>query len=158
MALQVELGTVAPRSYHQRLHSGDVIGRRRQSEPPGHIIPATVAKFVQQPESLHPAKRLLDPLSFVRTDRVALMPGRVPIEATVLALGNLWRKPEFPARIHEVADIVAFVCTDGLAWAYRLFRQPFDLFRLLRTPLRLAHRGTHNQTVAILGQNVTQVA
>ena len=89
MALQVELGAVAPGSCHQRLHSGDGVGRRRQSEPPGHIVPATVAKFVQPPEGLHPAKRLLGPLSFVRTDRVALMPGRAPIEATVLALGNL---------------------------------------------------------------------
>lgn len=49
-----------------RLHSGDVVGRRRQSEPPGHRVPATVAKFVQPPEGLHPAKRLLEAWASLR--------------------------------------------------------------------------------------------
>ena len=154
-AAPVSLGAL---SCHQCLDSHEVVRGCGESEQPGDIVAPSMPKFVQQANGLHPAKWLLDPLSFALTEGITLMTRRALVNAAVLTLCNMGREPYLPATINKVTHIVAFVRADRLPGPNRLLGQ--QLYRLLpfMVKLRFAHRGTDHQAIAILAHDRTQVA
>src|SRR5450432_7108 len=115
-----------------------------------------------QSDSLHPAKALFDAFPFLLADRVAAMPRRSGINrAATVALrvlcyvrGDL----HMPALGHEIPRVVTFVGTYGdLMVARYLFQHSHRRSSLCQT-IGGKHFRVHNQSVAVLCQQVAVIA
>ena len=92
----MSLGTL---SCHSCLDSHDVVRGCGESEQPGDLVASSMPKFVQLANGLHPAKWLLDPLSFALTEGITLMMRGALINAAVLC--KVGREPCLPALLYH---------------------------------------------------------
>src|SRR5438132_1219482 len=150
-------------SGQQPCDSEQIVGGADQIGVHLHALAATVARFAQTADGLHPAESLLDSFPHPLTDRITRMPGGARVERGTprprVILCHVRSDLECAARRDEAVSIVALVPSQSNS---ATARQPLVGHRLRRAPLSRAVRRldlkVDQQEIAVLGQRVGRVA
>src|SRR6266702_2277664 len=150
-------------SGQQPCDSEQIVGGADQIGVHLHALAATVARFAQTADGLHPAESLLDSFPPPLTDRITRMPGGARVERGTprprVILCHVRSDLECAARRDEAVSIVALVPSQSNS---ATARQPLVGHRLRRAPLSFAVRRldlkVDQQEIAVLGQRVGRVA
>src|SRR5258708_22996221 len=147
---------------HQVPHAHQVVGRAGKREDPIDFQRSAMPHFAQHRNGLQPAKTFFDALPLLRADGIAPLPRGAAINGAAASspkvLRHVRRHPNVPALAHEIRRVEALVAAHRHTPASRNFLQHFQRGIALGRARGFPHPAVHNQTVAILHQQIPAVA
>ena len=149
--------------YGRASHSGEVVGRHGQGEYCIDPIEAATHHLADSTDGIAPAEALLDALALDLADAIAGVAGGAGVDSAAAGsldvLCHMRRDVLFAARLHEAVGVVALVGADrdaDLGTAHIAQHQRCGI--ALGGAVGLRCTSVDHEAMAVVGQNVTQVA
>src|SRR5450759_3173735 len=153
-----ELGGLGD-NFAQVPHAHQIVGRASEAEHPVHLENSTMPYFPQQCDRFQPAETFFDALPLDLADAIACMLSRAIVNGAsaspFVVLRHVRSHLQIPALGHKVECVIALVPTCGHPLRSRKLLQHHQRRVALRCPVGLEYFARHDQSVAILHQQVS---